>query len=80
MRKFLGTIVLIAVVVAAIGFYSGWLSFSNKNDPNSSDFGVKVDRNEMVDDTKKTADEFGDAVGNVVKKGEDAIKGATQGK
>ncbi len=76
MRKFLGTIVLIAVVVAAIGFYSGWLSFSNKNDPNSSDFGVEVNRNQMMDDAKKGVDDVGDAF----QKGEDAIKGATQGK
>lgn len=76
MRKFLGTIVLIAVVIGGIGFYSGWLSFSNENDPNSSDFGVEVNRNKLVEDTKKAAA----AVGDELQKGENAIKGATQGK
>ncbi|MCH2182579.1 MAG: hypothetical protein MK108_11290 [Mariniblastus sp.] len=76
MRKFLGTLVLIVVVVAAIGFFSGWLSFSSDNGSNNSNFGVDINRDKLVDDTKQGAQEVGDAL----KKAEEAVEGAVKGK
>ncbi|MEE2826798.1 MAG: hypothetical protein VYE64_09240 [Planctomycetota bacterium] len=76
MRKFLGTLVLIVVVVAAIGVFSGWLTFSTDNGSGNSDFGVEVNRDKLADDTKQGAQELGDAL----KKAEEAVEGAVKGK
>ncbi len=75
MRKFLGTIVIAAVVIAAIGYYNGWLTFGNNNGMTNSNFEVQINRSKLGDDTESLVDEA-KALG---KKAGDAIERVTKG-
>jgi len=50
MTRTLGRIVLLAVIVAAVGFYRGWFVAQSSNSGNKSDINVTVDKNAIRQD------------------------------
>lgn len=70
--KLLGAIAFIVLIVGAIGYWSGWVSFSSNGDTKS----IEVNSKEMKSDTQKAIDQ---GKGLIEKTG-DFLKGKKESK
>ena len=50
MRKFLGTLVILALIVAGIGFYRGWFAVSTEDQPGETNVELKIDKDKIKQD------------------------------
>ena len=50
MRKFLGTLVIIVVVVAVVGFFRGWFGVSTDDQPGETNVELKIDKEKIQQD------------------------------
>ena len=61
MRYLLGFLLLLALCVAALGYYRGWFSVERTHDPDSGREGIQfeMDRNKITPDIEKIKDKIG---------------------
>lgn len=76
MRNFLGTLVIVAIIVAALGFYLGWFEFSKSDGTNGTNVDVKVNDGKIKSDLGDAVDHLREGVEDV----EDKVDQATKGK
>ena len=50
MRKFLGTLVIIALIVAGVGFYRGWFGVSADDQPGETNVELRIDKEKIRED------------------------------
>lgn len=50
MRKFLGTLVILAMIVAGVGFYRGWFGVSTDDQPGETNVELKIDKDRIKQD------------------------------
>ncbi len=50
MRKFLGTLVIIVIIVAGVGFYRGWFGVSTDDQPGETNVELKIDKDKIKQD------------------------------
>lgn len=74
MRKLIGTIVVLIVLVAGLGYYRGWFSISRTDAPGSDDVGVGV----SIDRSKAKGDvaQAGEKLRDLTRRGKEEIKSA----
>ncbi len=56
MLRFLGVLVVLAALVAGLGYYQGWWSFETTKDKGNFNINVTVDKEKFQKDTKKVVD------------------------
>ena len=61
MRKFLGTLVILAMIVAAVGYYRGWYDISTDDRPGETNIEMTIDKDKIKQDAeaaRQKASEF----------------------
>ncbi len=61
MRKFLGTLVILAIIVAAVGYYRGWYDVSTNDRPGETNIEMTIDKDKIKQDAeaaRQKASEF----------------------
>jgi len=53
MTRVLGSIVILLLIVAVIGYLRGWISFESSSTPNQSNINVTVDKDAVRQDEAK---------------------------
>ena len=56
MRKFLGTLVLLASIVAGVGFSRGWFDVSTDDQPGTTNVELKIDKEKIKQDAETAAE------------------------
>ena len=56
MRKFLGTLVILALIVAAFGLYRGWLNVSTDDQPGETNIEMTIDKDKIKQDAESAAE------------------------
>lgn len=56
MRKFLGTLVILAMIVVAVGFYRGWFGVSAEDQPGQTNVELKIDKNRIKQDAEAASE------------------------
>jgi hypothetical protein len=56
MRKFLGTLVILALIVAAVGFYRGWFGVSTDDQPGETNIEVTIDKDKIKQDAEAASE------------------------
>lgn len=65
MRKFLGTLVIVLLVFAVVGFFRGWLSLSSGEADGKTKLEISIDKDQLKDDTSKLKDGARDLVDRI---------------
>ena len=73
MRRFLGTLVLIAIAIAALGYWRGWFYFTTHRQGDRTNIGITVREDRIRADEKAAEKELN----NLGKTVEQEIKDAT---
>ena len=60
MRKSLGTLVLLAIVICAIGFIRGWFSVGTTNQSSETNVEIRIDKEKIKDDAQTAAEKVGE--------------------
>ncbi len=53
MRKLLGTLVIVLLIISAVGFYRGWFSVSTEEQPGETNVQLKIDKERIKEDTEE---------------------------
>lgn len=53
MRKLLGTLVMVLIVVGAIGYWQGWFDVSRVREDGQTNLELKINRDKIREDTKE---------------------------
>ncbi len=53
MRKLLGTLVIVVLLISAVGFYRGWFSVSKDDQPGETNVQIKIDKDKIKQDTQE---------------------------
>ncbi len=56
MRKFLGTLVILALIVAAVGFYRGWFDVSTDDQPGETNIEMTIDKDKIKQDAESAVE------------------------
>lgn len=59
MRKFLGTIALLAIIVAAVGFFRGWFVVDSESHETETNVEIRIDKEKIKNDARTAADRVG---------------------
>lgn len=79
MRRALGTMVLLAVVVGAVGYYRGWFVAQTSSSPGQSNISVTVDKDAIKSDADAAAAKARAAADKIEQKVHSSSAPATQG-
>lgn len=52
MRKFLGTLVILALIVAAVGYFRGWYGISTDDRPGQTNIEMTIDKDKIKQDAE----------------------------
>ena len=52
MRKFIGTVVIVVVIVAAIGIYRGWFGVTTQKGTGETNIELKIDKEKIKQDAE----------------------------
>ena len=55
MRKFLGSLVIVLLIVAGIGLYRGWFSLSKEDQPGETKVELRIDKDKVKADADEVA-------------------------
>jgi hypothetical protein len=58
MNRFLGVLVVLVIVGAAIGFYRGWFSFATSSENHNANVTLSVDKDKIKEDTDKAKEKL----------------------
>jgi hypothetical protein len=53
MTRFIGALVIIALLVAGFGWYRGWFQFGTTNEGDKTNINIKVDKEKIREDERK---------------------------
>ncbi len=56
MTRFIGTVVILLLLVAAVGWYLGWFEFNKSSNSHEINFNVSVDKAKVKEDLDKATD------------------------
>jgi hypothetical protein len=56
MRKFLGTLVIVALIVAVLGLYRGWFGVSTDDQPGDTNIEITIDKDKIKQDAEAAAE------------------------
>ncbi len=56
MRKFLGTLVILALIVVGVGFYRGWFGVSTEDQPGETNVELRIDKDKIKQDAEAVSD------------------------
>jgi hypothetical protein len=65
MQRFLGFLVILAIVVLAAGYYLDWFKFSSSSSGNNSTYQMQVDKSKIETDTEKAKQKLQDTAKDV---------------
>lgn len=73
MRKLIGLIVILAVAVAAFGWYQGWFRVSAEKEGDTTDINIQIDTNRAKEDLESAAEKAKRKGEEIVDKAKDAV-------
>ena len=56
MRKFLGTLVIIVLIVAAVGLFRGWFGVSTEDQPGQTNVELTIDKQKIKQDARSASE------------------------
>lgn len=56
MRKFLGTLVILAAIVVGVGFYRGWFDVSTDDQSSETNVELKIDKDKIKQDAEAASE------------------------
>jgi DNA polymerase III delta prime subunit len=56
MRKFLGTLAMVGLLIAVLGLFRGWFDVATHDDPSEINVEVTIDKDKIREDTKHAAE------------------------
>ena len=63
MRKFLGTLVILGVIVAVVGLYRGWFGLSADDQPGTTNVELTIDKNKIKEDAEAASEKARELAG-----------------
>lgn len=63
MRKFLGTLLIVALIVAGVGVYRGWFGVSTDDQPGETNVELKIDKEKIKQDADAAAEKARELTG-----------------
>ena len=63
MCKFLGTLVILGLIVAGVGFYRGWFDVSTYDQPGETNVELKIDKERIKQDAEAASDKARELAG-----------------
>ncbi|MDG2384435.1 MAG: hypothetical protein P8N76_22395 [Pirellulaceae bacterium] len=72
MRKLLGTVVVIGLVIFAVGYGRGWFTVSGEDQQGNTNVEMHIDKEKVKEDAQQVAEkaeELGEEVGHVIHEG-----------
>lgn len=69
MRKLIGNVVIVVLIVVGIGYFRGWFTVTRQEEPGQTNVEVKIDKEKVKDDADEVARkarELRDDVGNAI--------------
>lgn len=64
MRKTLGTLVMILLVVACVGFYRGWFGVSTEDQPGETNVELRIDKAKIKQDAEAASEKARELTGD----------------
>jgi hypothetical protein len=74
MNRFLGFLLVLAVIVVALGAYLGWFQFGKSSDSSHVNVSVRVDKDKIAQDEKKAEQKLGEIGRDIKKTGENVVR------
>ena len=65
MRKFVGTLTILVIILAGVGLVRGWFSFSTDSEAEKTRIGVTIDKDKLKADTERLKDGVRDFSSNL---------------
>ena len=59
MRKLLGTLVILAIIICVFGFFRGWFSVGVENHTSETNVEIRIDKEKIKEDAQAAADRVG---------------------
>ncbi len=53
MRKFLGTLVILVILIGVVGYFRGWFSLSTENQPGVTNVELTIDKDKVKQDEQE---------------------------
>ena len=63
MRKFLGRLVILALIVVGVGFYRGWFDVSVNDQPDQTNVELTIDKKRIKQDAEAASEKARELVG-----------------
>lgn len=63
MRKFLGRLVILALIVVGVGFYRGWFDVSVNDQPDQTNVELTIDKKRIKQDAEVVSEKARELVG-----------------
>lgn len=63
MRKFLGTLVILAVIIAGVGFFRGWFGVSSDDQPGETNVELTIDKDKIKQDAETASEKARELTG-----------------
>jgi len=63
MRKFLGRLVILALIVVGVGFYRGWFDVSVNDQPDQTNVELTIDKKRIKQDAEVASEKARELVG-----------------
>ncbi len=73
MRKFLGTLVIVLLIVALVGFARGWFRLSTEDQPAETHVELHIDKDKIREDTQKAAEKAREISGRSEARAEESL-------
>ena len=60
MRKSLGTLALLAIIICAVGYFRGWFSVGTEDQSRETNVEIRIDKDKIKEDAQMAADKVGE--------------------
>lgn len=64
MRKLLGTLVVLAIIVLSVGYFRGWFTVTKESHQNETNVQIKVDKGKIKEDADKAKEKAQQTIDN----------------
>ena len=59
MRKLIGTLGLLVIIICAVGFFRGWFSVGTEDQDSETNVEIRIDKERIKEDAQTAADRVG---------------------
>ena len=64
MRKLLGTLAILAIIILSVGYFRGWFTVTRDSRPDETNVQIKVDKDKIKEDASKAKEKAQQTIDN----------------